>query len=96
MRVLQPLASPPAESALISQSCDIAPLETTPASNPMTNRDAVQSHITVDNAEKSSAIFKGRIPRVDLDGEAITDAMAARLATCLLGHVLFLKNQVPL
>jgi hypothetical protein len=35
-------------------------------------------------------------PLVKLDTEMITDATAARLATSLLGHVLFLKNQVPL
>lgn len=35
-------------------------------------------------------------PVVRLDVEKITDAVAGRLATTLLGHVLFLKNQVPL
>ena len=35
-------------------------------------------------------------PVVRLDVERITDAIAGRLATTLLGHVLFLKNQVPL
>jgi len=37
-----------------------------------------------------------RIPEVHLDVDFITDVIAARLATSLLGHVLFLKNQVPL
>ncbi|KAF9074663.1 hypothetical protein BDP27DRAFT_1214101 [Rhodocollybia butyracea] len=36
-----------------------------------------------------------RIPRIRLDMDAIPDMMAAKLATSLLGHVLFLKNQVP-
>lgn len=36
------------------------------------------------------------IPRVTLDSERISDVMAARLVTCLLGHVLYLKGQVPL
>jgi hypothetical protein len=35
-------------------------------------------------------------PVVRLDVERITDTIAGRLATTLLGHVLFLKNQVPL
>ena len=35
-------------------------------------------------------------PLVKLDTDIITDATAARLATSLLGHILFLKNQVPL
>ncbi|KAF8959404.1 hypothetical protein BDZ97DRAFT_1667258, partial [Flammula alnicola] len=34
-------------------------------------------------------------PVARLDTDMITDATAARLATSLLGHVLFLKNQVP-
>jgi len=39
---------------------------------------------------------KSRVPVVRLDVDAISDAVAARLATSLLGHVLYLKNQVPL
>lgn len=35
-------------------------------------------------------------PLVKLDTETITEATAARLATSLLGHILFLKNQIPL
>ena len=35
-------------------------------------------------------------PLVRLDVDAITDCIAGRLATNLLGHVLFLKNQIPL
>jgi hypothetical protein len=41
-------------------------------------------------------LFRVKYPLVKLDTEMITDATAARLATSLLGHVLFLKNQVPL
>jgi len=32
---------------------------------------------------------------VNVNQDVITDVMAAHLATSLLGHVLFLKNQVP-
>lgn len=39
---------------------------------------------------------KSGVPVVRLDVDAISDAVAARLATSLLGHVLYLKNQVPL
>lgn len=35
-------------------------------------------------------------PLVKLEVDKVTDATAGRLATSLLGHVLFLKNQVPL
>lgn len=35
-------------------------------------------------------------PLAKLEVDKITDATAGRLVTSLLGHVLFLKNQVPL
>ena len=37
-----------------------------------------------------------RIPSVYLDTESISCAMAARLASSLIGHVLFQKGQIPL
>ena len=37
-----------------------------------------------------------RIPFMKLEVPAIQDDMAASLAVTLLGHVLFLKSQVPL
>lgn len=37
-----------------------------------------------------------RIPFVELETPAIQEDMAASLAVALLGHVLFLKSQVPL
>ncbi|KAF9558421.1 hypothetical protein CPC08DRAFT_692193 [Agrocybe pediades] len=37
-----------------------------------------------------------RYPLVTLQADSITDTAAARLASSLLGHVLFLKNQIPL
>jgi hypothetical protein len=37
-----------------------------------------------------------KLPVVTLDVDVLTDSIAARLATSLLGHVLFLKNQIPL
>ena len=37
-----------------------------------------------------------KVPMVKLDTETIPDTVAANLASSLLGHVLFLKNQVPL
>lgn len=35
-------------------------------------------------------------PVVKIETECITDALAAKLSASLLGHILFLKNQVPL
>ncbi len=37
-----------------------------------------------------------KIPSLKLDIPTIQDDMAASLAVALLGHVLFLKSQVPL
>ncbi|KAK7459444.1 hypothetical protein VKT23_009425 [Stygiomarasmius scandens] len=36
-----------------------------------------------------------RIPTVKLDIDVVTDSIAAKLATSFLGHILFLKSQVP-
>ncbi|GLB33210.1 hypothetical protein LshimejAT787_0100950 [Lyophyllum shimeji] len=43
-----------------------------------------------------SGLSTNNIPIVSLDVEKITDALAARLATSLIGHILYLKGQVPL
>ncbi|KAG1734442.1 uncharacterized protein EDB91DRAFT_1146908 [Suillus paluster] len=36
-----------------------------------------------------------KIPCITLDADLVTDSMAARLCISLIGHVLFLKSQVP-
>ncbi|KAG1741286.1 hypothetical protein EDB19DRAFT_1705153 [Suillus lakei] len=36
-----------------------------------------------------------KIPSITLDADLVTDSMAARLCISLVGHVLFLKSQVP-
>ncbi|KAG2753907.1 hypothetical protein P692DRAFT_20721954 [Suillus brevipes Sb2] len=36
-----------------------------------------------------------KIPSITLDADLVTDSMAARLCISLIGHVLFLKSQVP-
>lgn len=46
--------------------------------------------------ESSTNSLKLKIPTVRLEGKEISSAMAARLATSLLCHVLFLKSQIPL
>lgn len=43
-----------------------------------------------------SSFKLNQFPLVRLDVDVITDSIAGRLATSLLGHVLFLKNQIPL
>lgn len=47
-------------------------------------------------AHVNDGISLNHFPLVRLDVDVITDSMAGRLATSLLGHVLFLKNQIPL
>lgn len=47
----------------------------------------------IDSVEDDLGI---KYPIVKLDSDKISDSTAGRLATSLLGHVLFLKNQVPL
>ncbi|KAF9530947.1 hypothetical protein CPB83DRAFT_809857 [Crepidotus variabilis] len=51
------------------------------------------SDLTVNDA---SEVTGSLYPVVKLDAEALTDAAAGKLATSLLGHILFLKNQIPL
>ncbi|KAG1817655.1 uncharacterized protein BJ212DRAFT_1446648 [Suillus subaureus] len=36
-----------------------------------------------------------KIPSITIDADLVTDSMAARLCISLIGHVLFLKSQVP-
>jgi hypothetical protein len=57
--------------------------------------------IVNEEAEATSARTLGiavtsTVPTVVLDTDVVSDNMAARLCTSFLGHVLFLKNQVPL
>ena len=51
-----------------------------------------------ENAEEEEKGFiqKLNVPTVVLDTPAVSHTMAAALALALLGHTLFLKNQVPL
>ncbi|KAK0227119.1 hypothetical protein EDD85DRAFT_729854, partial [Armillaria nabsnona] len=43
-----------------------------------------------------TTVEESKIPSVQLEMDSITDTLAASMACSLLGHVLFLKNQVPL
>ena len=44
----------------------------------------------------NDGILPSGVPVVNLKVESVTDVVASRLAISLLGHVLFLKNQIPL
>jgi hypothetical protein len=48
------------------------------------------------SSPRVEAISTCKHPVVCLDLDVIADEVAARLAASLLGHLLFLKNQVPL
>lgn len=58
---------------------------------------SLSPNLTPQKSQSSSAeLPKSKIPSITLLSDVITDSMAARLGASLLGHVLFLKNQVPL
>ena len=46
--------------------------------------------------EVERCLSNNAYPVVRLDVDVISEATASRLAASLLGHVLFLKNQIPL
>lgn len=78
----------PAGITLQSGSRAVSPGQT------MTETVPVNSHLYPACLPKSAP--KSKIPCVTLETDVITDAMAARLAMSLLGHILFMKSQVPL
>ena len=78
----------------------------TPSSSPVTELSGSHPHLLPPlpvtecgklNKEAADKLKKKfNIPSVDLQYDSISTMMAARLATSLVSHVLFLKNQVPL
>lgn len=71
-------------------------------SNPEHLEEKLLRVVSVGEADASASVADGlgsplnHFPLVRLDVDIITDSIAGRLATSLLGHVLFLKNQIPL
>jgi hypothetical protein len=69
---------------------------------PMTSPDAHTSSRTgipeypPNRSSDNAPVPDCKHPIVRLNLDVITDEVAARLATSFLGHVLFLKSQVPL
>ncbi|KAF8815795.1 hypothetical protein BYT27DRAFT_7155397 [Phlegmacium glaucopus] len=66
------------------------PLEEKPSKVESVDEDATVSVTSVTGGSPLN-----NYPLVRLDADIITDSMAGRLATSLLGHILFLKNQIP-
>lgn len=56
----------------------------------------VNEEVETTSARTLSIAVASTVPTVVLDTDVVSDNMAARLCTSFLGHVLFLKNQVPL
>ncbi len=76
-------------------------IRTTDSLNRRRSKDSVTHSPRADCKINGSKVLEtsnvtNMYPLVKLDTERITDAIAGRLATSLLAHVLFLKNQVPL
>lgn len=65
------------------------------ASNPDLLKGKVVSAGEDDAASVADGSPLNDFPLVRLDVDVITDSIAGRLATSLLGHVLYLKNQIP-
>ena len=71
-----------------------------PISAPLRNESKTADSIV--NAEAKTTNVQtlsttaSAIPTVVLDADVVSDNMAAKLCTSFLGHVLFLKNQIPL
>lgn len=68
-----------------------------PPTQKHTEKIVEEANGTNNNNESLQAVENpSQLPVVVLDVDCITDTLAARLAISLLGHVLFLKNQIPL
>ncbi|KAF4574392.1 hypothetical protein EYR40_005889 [Pleurotus pulmonarius] len=85
MPYLAPSDSPPKHCG--ANTDPLQPPQETPS---LTKRPG--ACINFDDLEKMDS---ARIPAVIVNNDVVTSAMAARLAASMLGHVLFLKNQVP-
>ncbi|KAH9483179.1 hypothetical protein JR316_0005294 [Psilocybe cubensis] len=79
------------ESSITVNECKTSDAQEVPA---ITACPVPEKSILIDTGELES-IKSSSYPLVKLEVEKINDATAGRLATSLLGHVLFLKNQVP-
>ncbi|KAH7881136.1 uncharacterized protein C8R40DRAFT_18202 [Lentinula edodes] len=92
LRVITPLVVPPPLSDLSNSAAERATTLQTPSKVQISPKQIdIQTETSAEDINDSVP----KIPRVCLDMDVIPDMMAARLATSLLGHVLFLKNQIP-
>ncbi|KAJ3936165.1 MAG: hypothetical protein NXY57DRAFT_987028 [Lentinula lateritia] len=92
LRVITPLVVPHPLSDLSNSAAERATTSQTPSKVQISPK---QVDLQTETSAKDINDSVPKIPRVCLDMDVIPDMMAARLATSLLGHVLFLKNQIP-
>lgn len=90
--------SPPASEPTPTTSTSMATvLPTVPQqTSGTTQRDGSRSDTSVAEKPKAPEISSDGSVCVTLDCPSIGDVMAARLAMSVLGHMLYLKSQVPL
>lgn len=67
----------------------------TPESTPPTSPPISPSRAARLSAKTKAQLAVPVLPTAVIDGAAISPTMAARLTLCALGHVLFLKDQIP-
>lgn len=78
-----------------------APVEAQPINRPVHTLPINAEAACVENAQNADDGTDGflerlKVPTVILESPSISHTMAAGLSLSLLGHTLFLKNQVPL
>ncbi|KAI0771705.1 hypothetical protein BD413DRAFT_671307 [Trametes elegans] len=100
--ILAPSSSPPAaKSSANDRPKSVSPLKDSsshniPTSPPLSTCQKPQTcEKAQDVFEKSDFFNRLRVPTVLLDAPSVSHTMAAALSLSLLGHTLFLKNQVP-
>ncbi|TFY61453.1 hypothetical protein EVG20_g7051 [Dentipellis fragilis] len=99
MSVLAPALAPPislsdSTSTASSIATSTSRSSMSPASTAPTS-PVREKHEGEENGERKLDTRMLTIPTVRLDAKHISEEMAARLSVSLLGHVLFLKSQVP-
>ncbi|EJD42426.1 hypothetical protein AURDEDRAFT_186026 [Auricularia subglabra TFB-10046 SS5] len=67
----------------------------TPESTPPTSPPASPGKSSRPPTKAKAQLAVPELPTTVIDGAAISATMAARLTLCTLGHVLFLKDQIP-
>ena len=95
--ILVPSATPPPPPSSSLSFTNCSHTQNMPAS--AVAQTGTSPAARVDTTSKEQQVVRAvnlKIPTVTLDAQVVTHPMAAALSTSLLGHVLFLKSQIPL